>query len=287
MWRPLRARSPRRARAPGARPCRRPRRTAPSAPRPRRAAGSARRAAARRATGRMRARRRAGGRPTSASSARRGEREVDRLDRRRRRSPAASSSSSTRPARAQRERARARRAAAAATRPRALAPPRAAPPSHGFSSGGAQTASTSAPAGAQHAARLAQRRLRVGQQHVARAAQDRRRSTRLRVDPLGSIGLNSTLRTPSRSPWRARDLDHRLGAVGADQRPARVQRARRRGSRCRRGRRRARGSSGPAAASSRVDHPVRDGQRRGAEQLVAPASQPAAARSQRSRLSAR
>ena len=73
-----------------------------------------------------------------------------------------------------------------------------------------------APAGAQHAARLAERRGRVGHQHVAPAAQHGVDARHRQVDPFGVEHLELDVAQAERGRALARAGEHRLGLVGDD-----------------------------------------------------------------------
>ena len=173
--------------------------------------------------------------------------------------PASSSSAPQQALGRQRERTGGFPAAAAAPRPCSTSTS-VGISDHGLRSRASQTASDEAPAAAQHAPRLAQRRGGIDHQHVAPAAEHRVDARELEVDPFAVEHAELDVASgPAALRARARARDHRLRLVAADQRAAGLDQRGARASRARRCRRRARARAAPRRSSSGVDHPVATG----------------------------
>ena len=199
---------------------------------------------------------------TPPGSASRTPRRPPRLGEARRPSSVSAITPSARPART----ARARPGSGGSTQA-ALDSSRPRPRRHRFSSGAGPGGERDAPAGPQHAARLAQRGLGVGHQHVAPAAQHAVELAAGEVDRL-RVDLQEARRWRSRAPRPARWAASSISGAKSerDQRPAAAGSARRRAARCRRCRRPARARLAGLRVD-RVDHPGRHRHRRAAQRV--------------------
>src|SRR5215207_6149515 len=123
------------------------------------------------------------------------------------------------------------------------------------------------PAGPQHAPRLAERGVAVDGEHVAEAAEDGIDAGGRQVDPLQLHRLELDVLDAQLLRALLRLLEHRLGAVGADQRPARLDQLRREEAELARA---GRQLEDPLARLrlDRVDHRLRDRHRDVADALL-------------------